>query len=121
MIKRFGGMNISSKNPRALARFYADALGVPILTENPDASDYDGVELGFSKTEPVIWIWNEEKWGKSNAGAVTFVFYCDDLAKMHAQIKARGFAVDPPARAVWGGMELTCRDPDGNHILMLEG
>ncbi len=120
MIKRFGGMNISLKNPELLARFYNEKLGIPILTENPGQSDYDGVELGFNKKEPVIWIWNENKWGKANLGAVTFVFLCDNLDKTYHELKEKGVILDPPVTAVWGGKELNVKDPDGNNILMLE-
>lgn len=38
MIKSFGGINISSKNPESMAKFYNEKLGIPILTGN---------ELGF--------------------------------------------------------------------------
>jgi len=61
MIKRFEGINISSKNPELLVKFYNEKLGIPILTKNPSQCNYDGVELGFNAKEPVIWIWNENK------------------------------------------------------------
>jgi len=31
MIKKFGGINISSKNPELLAKFYNEKLGIPIF------------------------------------------------------------------------------------------
>jgi len=120
MFKRFGGMNISSKNPKALAEFYCNKLGIPMLSENPSDCNYDGVEIGFSKNEPVIWIWDENKWGKSNSGTVTFVFYCDDIDKTYEQLKNNGTELNPPVTAVWGGKELSCKDLDGNTILILE-
>lgn len=120
MIKSFGGINISSKNPESLAKFYNEKLGVPILTENPGQCDYDGVELGFNTKEPVIWIWNENNWGKSNFGVVTFVFRCKNLDETYLELKEIGVILDPPITAVWGGKELNVKDPDGNNILMLE-
>lgn len=119
-VKSFGGINISSKNPELLAKFYNEKLGIPILTENPGQSNYDGVELGFNIKEPVIWIWDENKWGKSNFGPVTFVFLCDNLDKTYHELKEKGVELDPPITAVWGGKELIVKDPDGNNILMLE-
>ncbi len=120
MIKGFGGINISSKNPELLARFYNEKLGVPILTEDPSHCEYDGVELGFNTNEPVIWIWNENNWGKSNFGAVTFVFRCDNLDKTYHELKEKGVILDPPVTAIWGGKELNVKDLDGNNILLLE-
>lgn len=120
MIKSFGGINISSKNPESMAKFYNEKLGIPILTENPDQCDYDGVELGFNANEPVIWIWNENNWGKSNFCAVTFVFRCENLDETYHELKEIGVILDPPITAVWGGKELNVKDPDGNNILMLD-
>ncbi len=120
MIKKFGGINISSKNTELLAKFYNEKLGIPILTENPSQCGYDGVELGFNAKEPVIWIWDKNKWGKSNFGAVTFVFLCDDLDKTYLELKEKGVILDPPIKAVWDGKELNVKNPDGNNILMLE-
>lgn len=120
MIKSFGGINISSNDPEKLAKFYNEKLGIPILTEKPNEYDYDGVELGFNENEPVIWIWDEKKWGKSNFGAVTFVFKCDNLDKTYELLIKNGVSLNPPIIAVWGGKELLCDDLEGNHILMLE-
>lgn len=118
MIKNFSGINISSRNPEALARFYNEKLGVRILGDT--SHGYDGVEIGFDINQPIIWIWDEVKWGKSNFGAVTFVFKCDDLNKTYEELKRNGVDLEPPVKAVWGGTELHVKDPDGNHILMLD-
>lgn len=117
MIKSFSGINISSKNPEKLVKFYNENLGIPILSDI--ANGFDGTEIGFNKNEPVIWIWDENKWGKSNFGAVTLVFRCDDLDKTYEELKIKISYLNPPITAVWGGKELNVKDPDGNNILML--
>ncbi|MCL2546764.1 MAG: VOC family protein [Oscillospiraceae bacterium] len=117
MITKFGGMNISSKNPEALARFYNEKLGIPICGEDP--TDFDGAEIGFDINQPHIWIWNENEWGKSNTGTVTFVFECDDHDRTYEELKTKGVELDPPTTASWGGKELIVKDPDGNTILIL--
>ena len=116
MIKKFSGMNISSKDPKKLVLFYSETLGIPILE---DDANYDGVSFGFIKDAPVFWIWDENKWGKSNEGPVCLVFECDDHAKTYDELKQKGISLDPPAKASWGGTELKLNDPDGNNILIL--
>ena len=116
MITKFRGMNISSKDPKRLALFYRDMLGLKILDEDPN---YDGVTFGNNNDEPVFWIWDETKWGAANTGTVTLVFDCDDHDKTYEALREKGVELDPPKTAVWGGKELFVNDPDGNTILIL--
>lgn len=116
MITRFRGMNISSKDPKRLALFYRDILGLTMLE---DAPDFDGVTFGNDKNEPVFWIWDENKWGASNKSTVCLVFECDDHDKTYQELKQKGSTLSPPKTAVWGGKELYLQDPDGNIILIL--
>ena len=51
MITKFRGMNISSKDPKRLALFYRDVLGLTMLNEDPN---YDGVTFGNDNDEPVF-------------------------------------------------------------------
>ncbi len=116
MITKFRGINISSKDPKRLVLFYRDILGLKVLGDDPH---YDGVTFGNNEDEPVFWIWDENIWGASTAGAVTLVFDCDDHDKMYEELKAKGVDLDPPKTAVWGGKELFVKDPGGNTVLIL--
>ena len=117
MLTRFLGINVSSKDPERLARFYNEVLGVPIL--QPGHSGYDGVQLGFVKDAPSIFIWDENRWGKATEKP-HLVFGCDNVEKTFAELKQRGVKLDPPITASWGGKELFVTDPDGNVTLLLE-
>jgi len=116
MITKFRGMNISSKDPKRLALFYQDMLGLKMLESDPN---YDGVTFGNDESEPIFWIWDEKNWGKANTGTVTFVFDCDDHDKTYEELKQKGVKLDLPKTADWGGKELHVKDPDGNTILIL--
>ena len=116
MIIKFSGMNISSKDPKRLALFYRDVLGIKMLESD---ENYDGVTFGNNNNEPVFWIWDENKWGKSTTGIVTLVFDCDDHDNTYKELKEKDVNLDPPQTAVWGGKELYVKDPDGNIILIL--
>ena len=110
MITKFRGMNISSKDPKRLALFYRDVLGLTMLNENPN---YDGVTFGNDNDEPVFWIWDENKWGKSNEGLVCLVFECDDHDKTYEELKQN---VSDPPKLLYKWEELYVKDPDGNTI-----
>ncbi|PAT01042.1 hypothetical protein CI105_08485 [Candidatus Izimaplasma bacterium ZiA1] len=117
MIKKFSGLNISSKNPKRLVLFYKETLSIPVLE---DDSNYDGVSFGFLKDAPVFWIWDENRWGKSSDGKVNLVFECDSLDKTYEELKEAIDGLKPPKTAIWGGKEMHINDPDGNIILLLE-
>jgi len=116
MITKFRGMNISSTDPKRLALFYRDILGLTVIDDDPN---FDGITFGNKEGEPVFWIWDENKWGKSNTGAVCLVFDCDDHDKTYQELLEKGITLDPPKTAVWGGKELYVYDPDGNTVLIL--
>ncbi|MBF4691499.1 VOC family protein [Fusibacter ferrireducens] len=117
MINGFHCINISTKQPEGLVKFYNEKLNVPIIEFD---ENYDGVSLGFIKDAPVIVIWDENKWGKSNEGTVNLVFRCDNIDKTYLELKEKGVLVDPPQIASWGGKELPLKDIDGNKVLILE-
>jgi predicted enzyme related to lactoylglutathione lyase len=116
MITCFRGMNISSKDPKRLATFYRDVLCIPVREESDDC---DGVSFGNPEGGPVFWIWDENRWGKSNQGIVCLVFNCDNHLTTYEELRQKGVELETPVKASWGGMELTLKDPDGNTILVL--
>lgn len=115
MIKNFKCVNISSKDPKALADFYR-AIGAPVFIED---DNYDGWYIGNPEQGGTVCVWNENNWGKSTAGFVTVVLETDDVQKTYAEIKSKGIVIDPPRTADWGGQELVFNDPDGNVVMLL--
>lgn len=108
-------MNITSKDPKALAEFYR-AIGAPVYVEN---DCYDGWNIGDHEKGGTICVWDENSWGKSTAGYITVVLDSDDVEKTYEEIKNRGFEFNPPRTADWGGNELVLNDPDGNIVMIL--
>lgn len=119
MISSFEGINIYSKNPAALALFYAKVLGIPISFEGFGNSD--GAKIGFDRGQPGIIIWDETKWDKLTTGVVNLVFSCSNLEETYEELKARGLDCEPPVTMEYGGKEMNFRDPDGKSITLLQG
>ena len=116
MIK-FSGIHISSKDPKRIALFYRDVLGWVMID---DGSTFDGVRFEGRDDNPIVWIWDENKHGKMNEGAVYFTFDCPDPDAMFKKLTEKGVTLDPPKMCSWGGKELLVIDPDGNKILLVE-
>ena len=115
MIKSFKCVNISSKDPEALADFYR-AIGAPVFVED---DNYDGWYIGDPGHGGTVCVWDENNWGKSAAGFVTVVLETDNVQKTYAEIKSKGIDIAPPRTADWGGQELVFNDPDGNVVMLL--
>lgn len=115
MINKLSCVNISSKDPKALAEFYR-TIGVPVYVDN---DCYDGWNLGNPENSGTVCVWDENNWGKANGGFITMVFDVDNLQKTYEEIKSKGIEIEPPRTADWGGQELLLTDPDGNKIMFL--
>lgn len=115
MITKFSCVNITSKDPKALAEFYR-TIGAPVFVED---NCYDGWYLGNKENEGNICVWDENNWGRSTAGFITIVLDSDDVQKTYEEIKNKGIDIAPPKTADWGGQELILHDPDGNVIMIL--
>ena len=115
MIKKFKCVNISSKNPEALAGFYR-SIGAPVFLED---GNYDGWFLGEPDQGGTICVWDENRWGKSTAGFITVVLETDNVQKTYEELTAKGLQLPSPRTADWGGQELVFNDPDGNIVMLL--
>ncbi|MDR0914624.1 MAG: VOC family protein [Oscillospiraceae bacterium] len=112
---KFACINISSKNPKALAEFYRK-IGAAVFV---DGENYDGFNFGNDENQSGICVWDENIWGKSTAGYITIVFKTNNLQQTRNSIIANGIELPPIQTADWGGQQLVFNDPDGNIITVL--
>lgn len=57
-------VNVSSKDPERLARFY-ETIGVRVSVQDPN---YDGWQLRNADGEPYVCVWDEHKRGEVHCG-----------------------------------------------------
>lgn len=113
-ITGFGGLFVKSKNPKALAAWYRDVLGLPIETWGGALLRYD------APGHPEVVVWNafsqESDYFAPSARDFMINFAVDDLDAFLARIKAKGVAIlkrddtDPNGSFAW------IVDPDGTKI-----
>ena len=119
---KFSGVNISSTDPVKTFAFYKN-LGFRVTEECAPDDKWYGATLALTdeSDEPQIWVWRRQA-GDSGCVSNLLVFGTENDEQLHAvyeQFKEAGVACEPPARAVWGGLELMLTDPDGNRLLFL--
>ena len=109
-----GGVFVKSKDPKALAAWYRDVLGVPIETWGGAMLRYDAP----GHPEMVVWSAFDEKSDYMAPSTRDFMlnFSVDDLDAVVRRLKAKGVAIikrddsDPNGRFAW------VLDPDGTKI-----
>lgn len=103
-------------DPAASARFYADALGAPVVYE---ASDFailplgQGARLGLWRTEDV-----QPRAGLAPGGAELDIALADGEALMaaEARLAAQGVTILQPLTTLGFGQAVTVADPDGHRL-----
>ncbi len=108
-----GGVFVVSKNPKALAAWYRDVLGIPLETWGGAALRYDAAG------HPPVLVWNAFPEGgsyiKPSQREFMIDFAVDDLDAFVARLQAKGVAVErgsagPDGKFAW------ILDPDGTKI-----
>jgi len=119
MVKHLSALILVSRQAPALAAFYRDALGVPLVDEQHgrEALHY-GCTLGglHFAVHPV------ENWADApevGCGGARVAFRIDDADTSAASLAARGIRFVGPADEAWG-RTLRLRDPDGNYIELVQ-
>jgi predicted enzyme related to lactoylglutathione lyase len=109
-----GGIFVESKDPKKLAAWYRDVLGISIETWGGAALRYD------APNHPPVLVWNALPQGSSYVAPSTrdfmIDFAVDDLDAFVARLQRKGVSIlkrddsDPDGRFAW------ILDPDGTKI-----
>jgi catechol 2,3-dioxygenase-like lactoylglutathione lyase family enzyme len=108
-----GGVFVSSKDPKALAAWYRDVLGLKVESWGGAMLRYD------APSHPPMVVWNAYRAGSGYAAPSTrefmIDFAVDDLDAFVARLEAKGVAIlkrtdDPTGKFAW------LLDPDGTKI-----
>jgi uncharacterized glyoxalase superfamily protein PhnB len=107
----------------ASLEFYREALDFKVVS-NPDAvkesrwatirSGWTEIMLSQTESPPVTLGINHPESG--DAWSAIFYFYPDDVARLYAQVIARGYQPTPLKVTVYGMREFSLSDPDGHRL-----
>lgn len=113
-----GGIFFKAKDPKALAAWYRDVLGMPVETWGGATLRYDAPQ------HPPALAWNAfpatTKYFAPSSGGVMIDYAVDDMDALLARLKTKGVTVlkrddgDPNGRFAW------ILDPEGNKIELWE-
>lgn len=111
-----GGLFFRAQDPKALAKWYRDNLGVSLIPDNSEASPWTqeagptafapfAMNSGYFGDPKKVWMVN---------------FRVRDLDAMAAQLRAAGIAVKIDPREYPNGRFARLQDPEGNPIELWE-
>lgn len=113
-----GGVFFKAKDPKALAAWYRDVLGLPLEAWGGAALRYDAAK------HPPALIWNafpaSTTYFSPSTGAFMINYAVDDMDALLARLQTKGVAIlkraddDPNGRFAW------ILDPEGNKIELWE-
>jgi RimJ/RimL family protein N-acetyltransferase len=118
-IEGFSGILLVSENPRRLADFYRDVLGVPLEDEHHEGTlPHFGCTVG--ETHFAIHPIEDFPDRKSGVGAVKMAFTVFDVRELAARLEAKGIALLYPPRDEGFFVGTALLDPDGNFVELTE-
>lgn len=108
----------------AVVRFYADGLGLQVLTSFTGHAGYDGVMLGLPGRDYHLEFTQHEHGSPCPAPSEDnlLVFYLEDrdaIDRVAARLQSLGHQPVPPENPYWAGRGLTFADPDGWRIVLM--
>lgn len=113
-----GGVFFKAKDPKALAAWYRDVLGLPVEAWGGAALRYDAPK------HPPVLAWNAfpdtTKYFAPSSSGLMINYAVDDMDALLARLHAKGVAVlkrddsDPNGRFAW------ILDPEGNKVELWE-
>jgi uncharacterized glyoxalase superfamily protein PhnB len=96
--------------------YYCRVLGFQkMFAYRPDPAKLDPCYLGVARDG--VWL-HLQSFKRERAGMTDAFLWVDDVDRLHAEIAARGAAIQlPPTNQTWGTRETGVRDPDGNVLV----
>ena len=118
MIRGIKFVGIPVRNQDVALKFYTEALGMMVLTDQPFMPNQRWIELKFSSADSGIALFTPEGHEKRIGDFQSISFWCDDVFATAEAMKKRGVVfTKEPATEQWGSVAIF-KDPDGNQFVL---
>jgi catechol 2,3-dioxygenase-like lactoylglutathione lyase family enzyme len=118
MVRGIKFVAIPVRNQDAALKFYTEALGFKIVTDQPFTADQRWIELLIPGAETGVALFTPEGHENRIGQFQSIAFWCDDVFSTAKTMKAKGaiFAEEPKTE-VWGSTAIF-QDQDGNRCAL---
>ena len=113
---KFVGIPVSDQD--AALKFYTEALGLKVVTDQPFTPQQRWIELMIPGADTGVALFTPEGHEKRIGEFQSISFWCDDVFATTEVLKKKGvaFAKEPTVES-WGSVAVF-KDPDGNQFVL---
>jgi predicted enzyme related to lactoylglutathione lyase len=118
MIRGIKFVSVPVRNQNVSLKFYTEALGMKVVTDQPFTETQRWIELLIPGAETGIALFTPEGHEKRIGEFQSISFWCDDVFATAKTLKSRGVAFSQePKNEPWGSIAVF-KDPDGNQFAL---
>jgi catechol 2,3-dioxygenase-like lactoylglutathione lyase family enzyme len=118
MIRGIKFVSIPVRNQDASLKFYTEALGLKVVTDQPFTDKQRWIELLIPGADTGLALFTPEGHEKRIGEFQGISFWCDDVFAAAKTLKSRGVAfAQEPKNEPWGSIAVF-KDPDGNQFAL---
>ena len=118
MIRGIKFVSIPVRNQDVALKFYTEALGLKVVTDQPFTETQRWIELLIPGAQTGIALFTPEGHENRIGEFQSIAFWCDDVFATAKVLKSKGVAfAQEPNNEPWGSIAVL-KDPDGNQFAL---
>ena len=116
MVRGITFVGIPVRNQDVSLKFYTEALGLKVATDQPFTEKQRWIELLIPGAETGVALYTPEGHERRIGEFQSVAFWCDDVFATAEVLKSKGVAfAQEPKKEPWGSTAVF-KDPDGNQF-----
>jgi predicted enzyme related to lactoylglutathione lyase len=118
MVRGITFVGIPVRNQDVSLKFYTEALGLKVATDQPFTEKQRWIELRIPGAETGVALYTPEGHERRIGEFQSVAFWCDDVFATSKVLKSKGVAfAQEPKNEPWGSIAIF-KDPDGNQFAL---
>jgi catechol 2,3-dioxygenase-like lactoylglutathione lyase family enzyme len=118
MIRGIKFVSIPVGDQDVALKFYTEALGFKVITDQPYTPTQRWIELGIPGADTGLALFTPEGHEDRIGKFQSISFWCDDVFATEKTLKQRGVSFTQDAKAESWGTAAIFNDPDGNQFVL---
>lgn len=118
MVRGITFVGIPVRNQDASLKFYTEALGMKVTTDQPFTDAQRWIELRVPGAETGVALYTPDGHERRIGEFQSVAFWCDDVYATSKALKSKGVTfAQEPKNEPWGSIAIF-KDPDGNQFAL---